>query len=164
MLLKLKSCLITMFLIVALSPMVRVYARPLSVSDEDRDNVFVCNRSPWYENCGPYIDPFDLPGEVAESYMEYIDQVLANEWPGDAGIEALKAGSIAIRTFADREPGCGSKMPWGYCPYATVCIPVEYNGSQSYWLNNELHQNPIQADHSAARSATDAMQLKRHDG
>jgi hypothetical protein len=38
----------------------------------------------------------------------YTEQVLANEWHAAAGLEALKAGVIAIRTFAYRNPGCGA--------------------------------------------------------
>ena len=160
---KLKGCLIIYVFILMLSSMTRADARPLGILDEERRKVFVCDQGPWDPNCTD-LSPFeDLPGDYSDSYAEYVEQVLANEWPGDAGIEALKAGVIAIRTFASRDIPCGSRTDV-YCPYTTTCFEVEYNGSQAYWLNEERDQNPIQADHSAARSATDAMQLKRDDG
>ena len=160
---KLKGCLIVCVFIAMLGSMSPANARLLSLSDEERRKVFVCDQRPWEGICDEISPWGDLPGDYSDSYTEYVEQVLANEWPGDANIEALKAGVIAIRTFADRGPGCGSKVAV-YCPIATGCFDVEYNRSQAYWLNEERDQNPIQADHSGARSVTDEMQLKRDDG
>lgn len=51
-------------------------------------------------------NPTPLNTTPATTLSGYTQQVLANEWHGQADIEALKAGAIAIRTFSYREIGC----------------------------------------------------------
>jgi hypothetical protein len=89
----------------------------------------------------------------------YIPQVLANEWPGQANIEALKAGAITIRTFGWRRPGCGAI--WGYRSIGGTDYRIEHNISQRYWLPNG-GQNTILSKHTAAVNATNEMVLRNH--
>ncbi len=42
------------------------------------------------------------------SDTDYIPRVLAQEWPSASAYQSLEAGAIAIRTFAQRELGCGA--------------------------------------------------------
>jgi len=92
-------------------------------------------------------------------FNDYIEHVLANEWHSLAGLEALKAGAVAIRTFALREPGCGAR--WSY--YNGV--PVLNNYSQTYRFGDRNGpQNTVTANHTAARTRTDGVYLYRTDG
>ncbi len=85
----------------------------------------------------------------------YTEQVLANEWHAAAGLEALKAGVIAIRTFAYRSPGCGTFLrsnPELMPPYASRLVD---NRSQAYRFGDYGgSQNTITSNHSQARSQT----------
>lgn len=65
--------------------------------------VYVCTEDGTYRCDGTYHHgPIDYESD-------YIRHVLANEWPGQADDQALKAGAIAIRTFGWRYPlGCGA--------------------------------------------------------
>ena len=83
--------------------------------------------------------------------------MLANEWPGQASHEALKAGAIAIRTFGWRSLGCGAI--WGYRSIGGIDYRIEHNISQRYWLPSGS-QNPILTQHNAAVNATAEMILR----
>ncbi len=86
---------------------------------------------------------------------DYIPQVLANEWPADAGEQSLKAGTIAIRTFGWREPGCGAV--WDYKTDGDTQYRIEYNQSQAYW--GCCTPEP---KHYAAVTATLDLTLRNH--
>jgi len=98
-------------------------------------------------------------------FHHYIRQVLANEWPGDADLEALKAGSIAIRTFADRERPCGTFVGQHCFP---PCYHIVYNRNQVYDRVAKGVGEPqfmtITQNHIDAQSLTSFVQLKRDDG
>jgi hypothetical protein len=90
----------------------------------------------------------------------YIPQVLANEWPGAAGDQALRAGAIAIRTFGWRYPlGCGAV--WGYKTVGGTDYRIEHNIAQRYWLPGG-GQNTIQSKHTNAVNATSGMVMRRY--
>lgn len=92
----------------------------------------------------------------------YTEQVLANEWHAAAGLEALKAGVIAIRTFAYRNPGCGAFLrsnPELIPPYGSRLLD---NRSQVYRFGGYSgSQNTITSNHSQARSQTANTYLYR---
>jgi hypothetical protein len=120
-------------------------------------NLLLCNPSASRPNGRPIF------GQLV-SYSHYIEQVLANEWHSNSGLESFKAGSIAIRTFADRELGCGAKLPYIYG--GGLGYLMDYNSSQRYWLGSDpnLYQNTITSNHQNARIQTDGVRLYRDDG
>jgi len=94
--------------------------------------------------------------------------VLANEWHSLAGLEALKAGAIAIRTFAYRELGCGAYTGKNLTEPGSppVVSRVLDNRSQAFKLklpDGTFKQNPITEAHTLARSQTDYVFLYRAD-
>ena len=95
--------------------------------------------------------------------------MLANEWHSLAGLEALKAGAIAIRTFAYRELGCGAYTGKNLTEPGSppVVSRVLDNRSQAFKLklpDGTFKQNPITEAHTLARSQTDYVFLYRADG
>jgi len=95
-------------------------------SDVSGTQVYVCN-DPWgYWPCGtnPPFGPISYEGD-------YIPHVLANEWPAQAGSDALKAGAIAIRTFGWRGSPCGAV--YGTTIVGGTEYRIEHNGAQVYW-------------------------------
>lgn len=75
-----------------------IYAKPLLTGDI------------WVRVC--YDNPSCASPTNGNSHLrsldDYVKQVLANEWHNEADLEALKAGAVAIRTFAYRTYGCGA--------------------------------------------------------
>lgn len=92
----------------------------------------------------------------------YIRQVLANEWPNDAGIESLKAGAVAIRTFTNRISPCGA-----YTGIVSGPPPVRISLSNAAQAFRRQGLNPeqltIQQQHIDAQTQTDAINLYRTD-
>lgn len=102
------------------------------------------------------------------SLNHYIEQVLANEWHSLAELDALKAGAIAIRTFAYRELGCGAYTGKNLTETGTppIISRVLDNRSQAFKLvypDGTTHQNDITTNHISARSQTDNVFLYRTD-
>lgn len=142
--------------------------RPLT-NDGLRDPIFVCRESD-INFCNPAVQrPGNRPidGQVV-SYSPYIEQVLANEWHGSSSIEAFKVGAIAIRTFADRELGCGAQLPYAYSLGPGLTYGMVSNISQAYWRFNSQtgnwEQTAVNNNHRNARSQTDGVRLYRDDG
>jgi len=110
--------------------------------------VYIC----WAEDpfeCD-HITETDVPIEA-----DYVPQVLANEWHWESQDQALMSGAMAIRTFAQRNRGCGAIECWKTGPYGS-CLPVENSWAQRYWLYPESGsgQNTITSDHTDAVNAT----------
>lgn len=118
--------LLALFTAVAI-PLVAVRSYPtastqMSVSETD---VYVCADSGIYRcGSGNEYGPISYEGN-------YVPRVLANEWPGQAGSEALKAGAIAIRTFGWRDIPCGAI--WGRRIIGSTEYRIEHTASQAYW-------------------------------
>ncbi len=91
----------------------------------------------------------------------YTERVLANEWPGD--VESLKAGIIAIRTFAYRKPGCGAYMSAYTDPLAPLfAYRILNNGSQAFRVGGAGGtQLPVLGKHLDARVQTGLTKLIR---
>jgi hypothetical protein len=111
--------------------------------------VYVCTGSGGDYPCAtePY-GPISYDGD-------YVPQVLANEWPADAGEQSLQAGAITIRTFGWRKPGCGAI--WDYKTEGYIQYRIEHNSSQAYWgcCTPEVQ-------HYAAVTATRDLTLRNH--
>lgn len=75
-----------------------VEAKPLNQSSTTL--IRICYSDPTCANPSTGTDLNTLSG--------YVQHVLANEWPGDANLDAMKAGAIAIRTFVYRTSPCGA--------------------------------------------------------
>lgn len=86
---------------------------------------YYCYNGPGVLRYGPY--PFE---------NEYVATVLKNEWPrNSAYMQALYAGAVAIRTFAQRvADGCGA------IAYYYNSIPVENNNSQRFFGTGVVEQ------------------------
>ena len=94
----------------------------------------------------------------------YIPQVLSNEWDSRSGPEALKAGAVAIRTFARRNiGGCGAIHCWKYSGVDDYCFPVENSWAQHYWLDASqgTGQNDVLDIHLDAGRATRGLVIRR---
>jgi len=141
--------LLALFTAVAI-PLVAVRSYPaastqMSVSETD---VYVCADSGSYRcGSGNEYGPISYEGN-------YVPRVLANEWPGQAGSEALKAGAIAIRTFGWRDIPCGAI--WGRRIIGSTEYRIEHNASQAYWgcCTPQTH-------HYNAVSATSGLTMRR---
>ncbi|MCR4405651.1 MAG: hypothetical protein NUW24_01840 [Anaerolineae bacterium] len=128
--------------------------------------VYVCGRrcSDPEQDFGPIGYDFDTVTGTA-----YAPQVLANEWHWLSQDQALRAGAVAIHTFAHREigPGCGAvlarthNLPWP--PFTS--LSVENSWSQSYWLNpaQQTGQNTITQAHRDAVNDTLLVRVFRSD-
>jgi len=117
--------------------------------------VYVCG-DPWGQwPCDENNTDF---GSLKSYEYTYVPQVLANEWPGQASNESLKAGAIAIRTFGWRELGCGAI--WGLKTVGSTEYRIEHNISQRYWLPDGS-QNPILTKHTNAVNAMSTVTMRR---
>lgn len=87
---------------------------------------------------------------------DYVATVLKNEWGvGSSYMQALYAGAVAIRTFAQRyADGCGA-----IAYYHTDGIPVEHNISQRYFPNTGV----LQAHRDAANNTAGIIILRFND-
>ena len=148
-------------LTVGAAPVSQIADSVLIASDGDRDPIFAC-REDEQENCWEEGESAD---GVVTSFSHYVEQVLANEWHGQSGSEALKTAAVAIRTFSDRNPGCGARLPYNWNPWPGYLLGILYNGSQAYWIEDgsSWRQNTVTSAHESARSATDGVQLYRAD-
>ena len=107
--------------------------------------------------------PDDTNSELT-TLEPYIEHVLANEWHHLADLEALKAGAIAIRTFAYRERGCGAFITSNPEPIPPYFSRLLDNRSQVYRFGGyNGWQNPVTANHITARSQTIYTSLYRDD-
>lgn len=136
------ACLLVVFMIYVVS----VTTVQADISDTI---VYVCTGSGGDYPCAtePY-GPISYDGD-------YVPQVLANEWPADAGEQSLQAGAITIRTFGWRKPGCGAI--WDYKTEGDIQYRIEHNSSQAYWgcCTPEVQ-------HYAAVTATRDLTLRNH--
>ncbi len=128
------------------------FAAPVRASVSET-YVYVCNDPGGNWPCG--IDRFG-PVSYESSYVAHI---LANEWPGEASDQSLKAGAIAIRTFGWRSIPCGAVD--NYYTIGDTQYRVENNYSQSYWLPDGS-QNPILTKHTNAVDSTAEVTLRNH--
>ncbi|RLC76516.1 MAG: hypothetical protein DRJ03_28530 [Chloroflexi bacterium] len=139
-------CLVTGQIHPAASPQMSVSETYVYVCSEEADAPYYCDGVYYY---GPI-----------NYESNYTRHVLANEWPGQAGDEALKTGTIAIRTFGWRELGCGAIDH--YYTVGSTQYRVENNLSQAYWLNPYTQaQNPILTKHTNAVNATSTVTMRR---
>ncbi|MCB0099728.1 MAG: hypothetical protein KDE46_28540, partial [Caldilineaceae bacterium] len=109
----------------------------------------------------------NFPGSDPQITLDaYVKQVLANEWPSNAGLEAMKAGAIAIRTFAYRSPGCGAykgSLTVSNGPPPIVARVLD-NRSQAYKIGGQGgSQNPVNSNHDNANTQTSLLYLYRND-
>ena len=131
---------------------------PSSV-DGSRDPIFVCTER---DNCD--LCNTDRPPGYVVSFSHYIEQVLRNEWHADSGPEALKAGSVAVRSFADRLRGCGARLLWTYwIQQPQLGYIMRCNRSQVYSRPDPPEFFDITPNHESARFATDGVQMYRAD-
>ncbi len=108
-------------------PLVAVQSGPVASAQTSVSEtyVYVCADSGSYRcGSGNEYGPISYEGN-------YVPRVLANEWPGQAGSEALKAGAVAIRTFGWRDIPCGAV--WGHRIVGGTEYRIEHTGSQAYW-------------------------------
>ena len=105
---------------------------------------YICTDGPGVQRYGPFAFEND-----------YVATVLKNEWPQSSTyMQALYAGAVAIRTFAQRPTGgCGA------IAYTYNSIPVEHNIAQRYFGNGTVQQF-----HRDAANGTAAITVLRLDG
>ncbi len=139
---KRKIAFTCVFVVVACGTLVTsIHADPIHVR--------VCRPSdPLTGRCNRTTDPVSPPISFESTFpnpnssTDYIPSVLTQEWPDAAGYQALEAGAIAIRTFAQREIGCGA-----YDYDAPDGLMVLNNNSQHYYTNKTVktdHHNAVQ--------------------
>ena len=100
------------------------------------------------------------------SFVDYIEHVLANEWHSNANLEALKAGSVAIRTFSYRNNPCGAIKNTFPEPNTNpvVTSTVLDNRTQVYKNGGQGgSQKPVTTNHTTAQSQTSSVLLYRTD-
>jgi len=168
------ACLLLILFFLAIeisaSPQTLVHASDPYVLNErmayqqEPDYVFVCGIDCLNRNLdvGPIGYDFDYGSHTA-----YVPQVLANEWHWESQDQALRAGAVAIDTFAHRSVGgCGAMqttktLPW----YPYTDVPVENSHAQSYWLDasQQTGQNGISSIHRDAVADTSHQRLFRAD-
>jgi len=148
-------------LVLAATPVSPTTGSVSIAGDGDRDPVFVC-REQQRQDC--WEEGEDADG-VVSGFSHYVEQVLVNEWPGQSASAALNAGAVAVRTFTDRNLGCGARLSESWNPWPGYVLRIMYNNSQRYWLGEapNWHQNTVTSAHQNARAATDGVELYRAD-
>lgn len=118
---------------------------------------YLCADGPGVRRWGPYAFEND-----------YVANVLKNEWPQNSNyMQALYAGAITIRTFAQRANadsayGCGAIFY-----YASDGLPVENNASQVFSQDNDPGSpdpTPYPYQRDAANQTAGTTILRFNDG
>ena len=129
-------------IVISASP--KVQAAPTQAYVCTNTDPYWCDNRPGSLRYGPYSFEND-----------YVATVLKNEWGvGSSYMQALYAGAVTIRTFAQRPAdGCGA------IAYYFNGVPVEHNISQRYFPNSGV----LQAHRDAANQTAGTTILRFND-